>query len=147
MIFCIFGSNHPKNPKNGHFSHLTARKTAKNAKIKISYVTFFLSPTRMLYTKFQPNWINIPKQVTFFIFFQIFGFCVFSAKFGPKWPKFGPKIPIYGSSTENSQILTGYLVINQGVTYNYQFLGYFKHFWTFYLIFCIFGSKQLSVDP
>ena len=73
--------------KNGHFLAFWPRKMAKNAKMKDSRITIFLTPTRMLYTKFHPKIMKIEDLIVIFVENQKPKFFGFSSKLGKIWTK------------------------------------------------------------
>ena len=97
--------------KNAHFWAFWPRKTAKNAKSKNSRITFFTTPTKMLYTKFQSNRIMCADLMLTFVENQKPKFDGFSAKFGKILTKNAHLRPKY-SKYPNSDWIFGYKAVS-----------------------------------
>ena len=111
ILRCSENAKSPILAKNGHFRAFWPGKTAKNEKMKNSRITFFLSLTWMLYTKFQSNKIICADLMLTFVENQKPIFVGFSAKFGKILTKNAHLRPKY-SKYPNSDWIFGYKPIS-----------------------------------
>ena len=115
---------------------------AKNEYFKKRIITFGNTPTETMYVDFWTSKCSRSQLVMIFIKKKspnFTDFRQFSPKFGHKWPNNMLNIHC-------RHIWRGFSLINQLVAYDYLFLSNFKHFWPFYINFCIFGTKPLPLE-